>query len=158
MIADIIHFFGILYIIHKNSWSQSNHALFAFCCCDKTLWPKATCVGKGLFCITALHHSLSLKEVRAASQGRKLKARIGAEAKKDFCLQSYSSGLALPASLQLPRPPAPGWHFPQWAEPSHIHHQSRIHTTGVLTVQSGGSIFQISVPSSQMHLICIKLT
>lgn len=108
MLADIIHFFGILYIIHKNSWSQSNHALFAFCCCDKTLWPKATCVGKGLYCITALHHSLSLKEVRAAGQGRKLKARIGAEATKDFCLQSYSSGLALPASLQCPRPPAPG--------------------------------------------------
>lgn len=42
--------------------------------------------------------------------------------------------------------------------PSHINHESRICTIGLLTDQSGGGIFLIyCVPSSQMTVACIKL-
>ena len=53
--------------------------------------------------------------------------------------------------------PRGGTACPQWAGPFHSNHQSRKCTTGLPTGQSGGDIFSIEVPSSQMTLACVSL-
>lgn len=56
---------------------------------------------------------------------------------RSICLLTCYSQLAGSDFLYYLRPPAQGWNWPQWVEPSHINRQSRQSTTG----QSDGDIF-----------------
>lgn len=63
-----------------------------FCCCDETLWPKASWEGKGLFCLyflTTNHHWSWLGQKPGAD----------AEALKGYCLLACFSRLAQPGFL-----------------------------------------------------------
>jgi len=72
--------------------------------------------GQGLF---SLHFHIPVHHQRKSglelTQGRKLEAAMDAEAMEECCLLACSA-----CFLIEPRTTSPGWHHPQWAEPSHL--------------------------------------
>lgn len=71
--------------------------------------------GKGLF-------QLWLYSITRGRPGQELRARTQIQATEGHCLLACSSLFAQPAFLCHPVPPAHGWHYPQWAGPSHINY------------------------------------
>lgn len=55
-------------------------------------------------------------------------------------------------------PSAQTWHLPQWAQPSHVNHQTRTYLTNLPKVQNNAEMFSIDVSSSYINVTFIKLT
>ena len=96
------------------------------------------------------HQKKSGQELKAGSWRQELKQKLR---RKDAF-----SWFAQPALSRLPGPAAQVWHHLQWEAPSHITRQSRECSTGWATCQSYRDIFSVTLPSSQVTLMCVKVT
>ena len=114
--------------------------------------------GKGLFCLY-FHITILIKgSEQGPNLGKNLEARAGAEALQECCWLAHSSWLIQPAFLKHPVPPGQEWYHPHGAGPSHINCPLGKRSTGLWISQSYAGSCSNEALSSQMTLVCVKLT
>lgn len=88
--------------------------IFAFCCCN--IMSKSNLGKRGYIWFAYFNHSLSLREVRAGSQGRNLEVGAEAETMEECRLLCCFPIACSDCFLTQLRTTARGWHSPRWAE------------------------------------------